>query len=66
MDLFIRDLIAGDERFFFPAGDKSTENYNYNDNSLLCEAIRRGARGAYWDILRRLPTPDVSRKEDQG
>ncbi len=56
VDQFIRDLIAGDERFFFPTGEEGAENYNYNDNSLLCEAIRKGARGAYWDILRRVAT----------
>jgi len=58
----VRDLIAGDRRFFEPAVetfDQATENgdaanYNYNENLLLTEAIREGARGAYWDILRRL------------
>jgi radical SAM superfamily enzyme YgiQ (UPF0313 family) len=29
-------------------------NYNYNENLLLTEAIQKGARGAYWDILRHL------------
>ena len=29
-------------------------NYNYSGHDLLCDAIRRGYRGAYWDILRRL------------
>jgi radical SAM superfamily enzyme YgiQ (UPF0313 family) len=28
--------------------------YNYNDNQPLVQAIAAGARGAYWDILRRL------------
>ena len=28
-------------------------NYNYNDNSALCEAIRLGVRRVFWDILRR-------------
>jgi radical SAM superfamily enzyme YgiQ (UPF0313 family) len=58
----VRDLIAGDRRFFEPAVEnlnQSTEssdaaNYNYNENLLLTQAIREGARGAYWDILRRL------------
>jgi radical SAM superfamily enzyme YgiQ (UPF0313 family) len=50
----IRSLIGGDPRFLFPSGDESPANYNYNDNSVLCDAIRRGARGAFWDILRRL------------
>ncbi len=30
------------------------ENYNYNDNLPLIEAIGKGARGAYWDILSRM------------
>ncbi|MBE0479946.1 MAG: radical SAM protein [Dehalococcoidia bacterium] len=48
-------LIDGDERFFFfgPSAGED-RNYNYNDNSVLCEAIRKGYRGAFWDILRRL------------
>ena len=29
-------------------------NYNYNENLLLTQAIQKGARGAYWDILRQL------------
>ena len=54
----IRELIAGDERFFEPAldvggGDDAYADYNYNDNSALANAIAAGARGAYWDILRK-------------
>jgi len=57
---FIAELIGGDKRFFTSA--KSSEpklrdgpaGYNYNENQPLVEAIRNGARGAYWDILRRL------------
>ncbi len=52
------DLIAGDSRFFAPADDvKSDEDpggYNYNENTALADAIAEGARGAYWDILRRM------------
>ena len=52
---YLEKLIGGDERFLFmkppQAGDL---NYNYNDNSRLVEAIRRGYRGAFWDILRRV------------
>ena len=51
----VRELVAGDQRFF--VGAKKGElarNYNYNDNSVLVEAIRRGHRGAYWDILRQI------------
>lgn len=52
---FVRDLIQGDQRFFFGGAEDVEENYNYNDNSRLVSAIRdRGYRGAFWDILRRL------------
>jgi len=58
----VRDLIAGDRRFFEPAVETLNQatdssdaaNYNYNENLLLTQAIREGARGAYWDILRQL------------
>ncbi len=54
----ICDLIGGDTRFFPPADDdgpaKAAEiGYNYNENTTLANAIAQGARGAYWDILRR-------------
>lgn len=47
-------LVAGDKRFFLPAPSDENRGYNYNDNTTLVEAIRKGARGAYWDILRCL------------
>lgn len=58
----VRDLIAGDRRFFEPALEidsrsaetDETANYNYNENLLLTQAIQQGARGAYWDILRQI------------
>lgn len=55
----IRELIAGDPRFFEPAddvadGDDPCADYNYNQNQPLVDAIAQGARGAYWDILRRM------------
>ena len=46
-------LIGEDERFLFFDPSKADRNYNYNANQRLVEAIRRGYRGAYWDILRR-------------
>lgn len=51
---YVAGLVGGDQRFFFSAREEAERNYNYNDNSVLVEAIRRGYRGAYWDILRRL------------
>ena len=54
---YLADLIQGDERFLFMSPQQTGDrNYNYNENSLLVEAIRSGYRGAFWDILRRLPT----------
>ena len=50
----IKDLIAGDERFFEPMEESPSAeatDHNYNDNTALTDAIARGARGAYWDIL---------------
>jgi hypothetical protein len=54
------DLIAGDQRFFEPQEERPhTEepnvhgDHNYNANQALLDAIRAGARGAYWDILQR-------------
>ena len=50
----VSDIVAGDERFFFADSSEATDNYNYNDNTVLSDAIRRGYRGAFWDILRRV------------
>jgi radical SAM superfamily enzyme YgiQ (UPF0313 family) len=55
----VRDLIAGDDKFFEPMPDIPEEGFastdhNYNDNIELVEAIKAGARGAYWDILRQI------------
>jgi len=54
MESYLAELIGEDERFFFAAREETDRNYNYNDNRVLVEAIERGYRGAYWDILRRL------------
>ena len=50
----VRDAVAGDKRFFEPADEAADKGYNYNDNAQLVRAIESGARGAYWDILRKL------------
>ena len=51
---FIASLVKKDERFFFGGGEEVEANYNYNANDVLMEAIKKGYRGAFWDILRRL------------
>ncbi len=53
---YISELIGDDERFFFTTRDDQEKGYNYNQNQVLVEAIKKGYRGAYWDILRRLST----------
>ena len=55
---FIASLVKNDERFFFGGGEETEANYNYNDNSVLMEAIKQGYHGAFWDILRRLAEED--------
>lgn len=57
----VKELIAGDQRFFEPTEQVTAEqtdsvgstDHNYNQNIKLVEALKNGARGAYWDILRR-------------
>ncbi len=51
---YVQSTIGDDPRFFIPSTEPAQSNYNYNENTVLVEAIRNGARGAYWDILRRL------------
>ncbi|MFQ5924692.1 MAG: B12-binding domain-containing radical SAM protein, partial [Dehalococcoidia bacterium] len=51
---YLARLIEGDKRFFSAFADAGDQNYNYNQNELLVQAIRDGYRGAFWDILRRL------------
>jgi len=51
---FLADLIGDDERFFFTDPNKVDTNYNYNDNTVLIEAIKKGYKGAFWSILYRL------------
>jgi len=52
---YVSRLIDSDSRFLF-FGDTAgaDRNYNYNDNTVLVNAIKAGYRGAFWDILRRL------------
>ncbi len=57
---YVAQLIKEDKRFFFAnpedsqTGLSSGQNYNYNENVILVEAVKKGFRGAYWDILRRI------------
>jgi len=51
---YVLDLIDGDDIFLVGSKEDITENYNYNDNSVLVNAIKDGARGAFWAILMNL------------
>jgi radical SAM superfamily enzyme YgiQ (UPF0313 family) len=47
------ELIDNDEHFFFFDPSRPERDYNYSANRRLIEAIEKGYRGAYWDILRK-------------
>jgi len=49
----ICDLVAGDPRILFLGSPADEGSYNYADDEVLCQLIKDGARGAYWDILSR-------------
>jgi hypothetical protein len=51
---YVRELVGSDERFFLPCGPDETRDHNYNDNDVLVREIANGARGTYWDILRKM------------
>jgi hypothetical protein len=51
---FVEKQITGDPRFLLGSRKNVERNYNYNENSRLMEAIQRGYRGAFWDILKRM------------
>ncbi len=51
---YISKLVGKDPMFFFADPKEQDQNYNYNENIILVNAIKNGYRGAYWDILRRL------------
>jgi radical SAM superfamily enzyme YgiQ (UPF0313 family) len=49
----IQQLIAGNPRFLFLSAPSDEESYNYADDDFLSNLIAEGARGAYWDIIRK-------------
>lgn len=52
---WLNALIGDDKRFLFFDPSRPKQNYNYNSNQRLVEAIQKGYRGAFWDILRTYP-----------
>lgn len=55
----IKHLVGEDTRFLVLATPGEEGSYNYADDELLSQLIERGARGAYWDILRRHLDGDI-------
>ncbi len=51
---YIAQLVGTDPMWFFADPRNQDSNYNYNENFILVDAIKKGYRGAYWDIMRRL------------
>ncbi len=49
----VTELVAGDKRFLALLPPDAEGSYNYADDEALCQMIKEGARGAYWDIIRR-------------
>ncbi len=49
----ILQILGDDRRFLLLARDGERQNYNYVGDDRLDRAIAAGARGAYWDIIRR-------------
>jgi len=52
---WMNNLVGDDRRFLFFDPSRPNQNYNYNSNQRLVEAIQQGYRGAFWDILRVYP-----------
>ena len=63
---YLHEIVGGDTRFFLPSNEEVESNYNYNENTVLVDAIRKGARGAYWDLLRRLRHSERSEESAPG
>ncbi len=49
----IQQLVGDDPRFLFLSTPADKGSYNYADDEVLSQLIRQGARGAYWDIIKR-------------
>lgn len=52
---YVRRLVGDDLRFMLLAAPGEQGSYNYAGDDLLTRLIQEGARGAYWDILRKHP-----------
>jgi radical SAM superfamily enzyme YgiQ (UPF0313 family) len=53
----IRQILGDDPRYLLLARPGEQRSYNYVGDDWLSDAIAGGARGAYWDIIRRRNQP---------
>ncbi len=51
--MLINQLVDDDPRFLVLSAPAEKGSYNYADDEVLSQLIEQGARGAYWDIIRR-------------
>jgi len=49
----VNGLVGNDPRFLLLSAPGEEGSYNYADDDFLSRLIEKGARGAYWDILRQ-------------
>lgn len=49
----VKKLVGGDPRFLLLVSPEEKTSYNYAGDEALCRLIEAGARGAYWDIIRK-------------
>ncbi|MFC1864990.1 B12-binding domain-containing radical SAM protein [Chloroflexota bacterium] len=49
----INQLVDEDPRFLVLSAPAEKRSYNYADDEVLSRLIEKGARGAYWDIIRQ-------------
>lgn len=59
---YVAELIGSDDRFF----GVNTNDFNYNMNQLLVNAIAQGEKGAYWAILDKLAKRNIAHSSDSA
>jgi hypothetical protein len=48
----VKELVGEDQRFLSLASPATEGSYNYAGDEALCTLIKKGARGAYWEIIK--------------
>ena len=61
INVYVASLVRGDERFLHADPSETDGNYNYNDNSVLAQAIRAGSA---WRVLGHPAPPGRARRRE--